>query len=169
MAQPCWAGEVDKVRFLEALFTQVGLFGDTVEDCAQQFPAVLKQTCLFQYWHRHILPRRDAPQGKPQSARCRGCPPVSSKAAPPRAWSLARPACRASRGSLSTHLWPVPLGTWGVRRGCVRMRCLLYYPTRAWQYRVLPFGLSLSPRVFMKVIEGTLARYGKWASGSRWV
>ncbi len=46
------------------------------------------------------------------------------------------------------------------------MRCLLYYPTRAWQYRVLPFGLSLSPRVFMKVIEGTLARYGKWASGS---
>ncbi len=25
---------------------------------------------------------------------------------------------------------------------------------RAWQYRVLPFGLSLSPRVFMKVVEG---------------
>ncbi len=27
---------------------------------------------------------------------------------------------------------------------------------RAWQYRVLPFGLSLSPRVFTKVVEGTL-------------
>ncbi len=27
---------------------------------------------------------------------------------------------------------------------------------RAWQYRVLPFGLSLSPRVFMKVVEGAL-------------
>ncbi len=26
----------------------------------------------------------------------------------------------------------------------------------AWQYRVLPFGLSLSPRVFMKVVEGAL-------------
>ncbi len=25
---------------------------------------------------------------------------------------------------------------------------------RAWQYRVLPFGLALSPRVFMKVVEG---------------
>ncbi len=28
---------------------------------------------------------------------------------------------------------------------------------RAWQYRVLPFGLSLSPRVFAKVTEGPLA------------
>ncbi len=27
---------------------------------------------------------------------------------------------------------------------------------RAWQYRVLPFGLSLSPRVFRKVVEGAL-------------
>ncbi len=29
---------------------------------------------------------------------------------------------------------------------------------RAWQYRVLPFGLSLSPHVFTKVVEGVLAR-----------
>ncbi len=27
---------------------------------------------------------------------------------------------------------------------------------RAWQYRVLPFGLSLSPHVFTKVVEGAL-------------
>ncbi len=27
---------------------------------------------------------------------------------------------------------------------------------RAWQYRVLPFGLSLSPRVFTKVVVGAL-------------
>ncbi len=27
---------------------------------------------------------------------------------------------------------------------------------RAWQYRVLPFGISLSPRVFTKVVEGAL-------------
>ncbi len=37
---------------------------------------------------------------------------------------------------------------------------------RAWQYRVLPLGLSLSPRAFTKVIEGALTPYGKWASGS---
>ncbi len=27
---------------------------------------------------------------------------------------------------------------------------------QAWQYRILPFGLSLSPRVFTKVVEGAL-------------
>ncbi len=30
------------------------------------------------------------------------------------------------------------------------------FECRAWQYRVLPFGLSLSPRVFTKVVEGAL-------------
>ncbi len=44
MAKPCWSGEVDKVRFLNALVSQAGLFGDTVEDCAQQFSAVRKKT-----------------------------------------------------------------------------------------------------------------------------
>ncbi len=29
---------------------------------------------------------------------------------------------------LSTHLWPVPPGTWGVLRGWVRTRCLLHHP-----------------------------------------
>ncbi len=28
---------------------------------------------------------------------------------------------------------------------------------RAWQYRILPFGLSLSPRVLTKVVEGALS------------
>ncbi len=32
----------------------------------------------------------------------------------------------------------------------------LAFKGRAWQYRVLPFGLSLSPRVFTKVIDGAL-------------
>ncbi len=36
---------------------------------------------------------------------------------------------------------------------------------RAWQYRVLPFGLSLSPRVFMKVVEGALTPL--WEVGVR--
>ncbi len=44
MAKPCWSGEVDKVRFLNAVVSQAGLFGDTVEDCAQQFSAVWKKT-----------------------------------------------------------------------------------------------------------------------------
>ncbi len=30
------------------------------------------------------------------------------------------------------------------------------FESRAWQYRVLPFGLSLSSRVFTKVVEGAL-------------
>ncbi len=49
--------DVDKVSFLDALISQAGLFGDTVEDCVQQFSAVQKQTEAIQ----HILPRRDAP------------------------------------------------------------------------------------------------------------
>ncbi len=51
---------------------------------------------------QHILPRRDAPStaapgARPQSARHRGCPPASSRAAPPQAESTHRPVRRASR------------------------------------------------------------------------
>ncbi len=49
--------DVDKVRFLDALISQAGLFGNIVEDCAQKFSAVQKQTEAIQ----HVLPRRDAP------------------------------------------------------------------------------------------------------------
>ncbi len=49
--------DVDKVSFLDGLVSQAWLFGDTVEDCAQQFSAVQKQTEAIQ----HILLRRDAP------------------------------------------------------------------------------------------------------------
>ncbi len=93
--------DIDKARFLDALVSQAGLFDDTVEDCVQQFSAVQKQTEAIQ----HILPRREAPsatalpQGKPQSARRRGRPPVSSRAAPPRGELSPRPARRASRRS----------------------------------------------------------------------
>ncbi len=93
--------DIDKARFLDALVSQAGLFDDTVEDCVQQFSAVQKQTKAIQ----HILPRREAPsattppQGKPQSARRRGRPPVSSRAAPPRGELSPRPAFRASRRS----------------------------------------------------------------------
>ncbi len=60
--------------------------------------AVQQQTEAIQ----HILPRRDAPStaapgARPQSARRRGRPPASSRAAPPQAESIPRPARRASR------------------------------------------------------------------------
>ncbi len=90
--------DVDKARFLEAPISQGGLFGDTVEGFAQQFSAVQQQTEAIQ----HILPRRDAPStaalgARPQSARRRGRPPASSRAAPPQAESTHRPVRRASR------------------------------------------------------------------------
>ncbi len=81
----------------DAPISQGGLFGDTVEGFAQQFSAVQQQTKAIQ----HILPRRDAPStaapgARPQSARRRGRPPVSSRAAPPQAESTHRPVRRAS-------------------------------------------------------------------------
>ncbi len=90
--------DVDKARFLDAPISQGGLFGDTVEGFAQQFSAVQQQTEAIQ----HILPRRDAPStaapgARPQSARRRGRPPASSRAAPPQAESIHRPVRRASR------------------------------------------------------------------------
>ncbi len=83
--------DVDKARFLDAPISQGGLFGDTVEGFAQQFSAVQQQTEAIQ----HILPRRDAPStaapgARPQSARRRGRPPASSRAAPPQAESTHR-------------------------------------------------------------------------------
>ncbi len=90
--------DVDKARFLDAPISQGGLFGDTVEGFAQQFSAVQQQTEGIQ----HIQPRRDAPStaapgARPQSARRRGRPPASSRAAPPQAESTHRPVRRASR------------------------------------------------------------------------
>ncbi len=89
--------DVDKARFLDAPISQGGLFGDTVEGFAQQFSAVQQQTEAIQ----HILPRLDAPStaapgARPQSARRRGRPPASSRAAPPQAESTHRPVRRAS-------------------------------------------------------------------------
>ncbi len=89
---------VDKARFLDAPISQGGLFGDTVEGFAQQFSVVQQQTEAIQ----HILPRHDAPStaapgARPQSARCHGRPPASSRAALPQAESTHRPVRRASR------------------------------------------------------------------------
>ncbi len=94
--------DVDKAR----------LFGDTAEGFAQQFSAVQQQTEAIQ----HILPRRDAPStaapgARPQSARRRGRPPASSRAALPQAESTHRPVRRASRRRIPPGLPLCPLGT----------------------------------------------------------
>ncbi|KAL0201658.1 hypothetical protein M9458_004845, partial [Cirrhinus mrigala] len=71
--------DVDKARFLDAPISQGGLFGDTVEDFAQQFSAVQKQTEAI----KHILPRRDSTtmsaRPQPPPARRRGRPPPAPK------------------------------------------------------------------------------------------
>ncbi len=53
--------EVDKAWFLNAPVSQTGLFGDAVENFAQQFSAAQKQTEAI----RHILPRRAAAASTP--------------------------------------------------------------------------------------------------------
>ncbi len=78
--------ESDKHRFLDSPISQAGLFGEAVEDFAQQFSAAQKQTEAF----RHILPRRSAavstppPAATPPPARRRRRPPAASTSAPAR-------------------------------------------------------------------------------------
>ncbi len=148
--------DVDKARFLDAPISQGGLFGDTVEGFAQQFSAVQQQTEAIQ----HILPRRDAPStaapgARPQSARRRGRPPPLHKlpfkmlthrrmikCIQPQDWFAA-----IDLKDAYFHVSILPR-----HRPFLRFA----FEGRAWQYRVLPFGLSLSPRVFTKVVEGAL-------------
>ncbi len=91
--------ESDKHRFLDSPISQAGLFGEAVEDFAQQFSAAQKQTEAF----RHILPRQSAavstppPAAAPPSARRRGRPPAASTSAPARPQQ--QPALRPQRGA----------------------------------------------------------------------
>ncbi len=91
--------ESDKHRFLDSPISQACLFGEAVEDFAQQFSAAQKPTEAF----RHILPRRSAavsnppPAAAPPSARRRGRPPAASTSAP--AWPQQQPALRPQRGA----------------------------------------------------------------------
>ncbi len=84
--------EVDKARFLNAPVSQTGLFGDAVENFAQQFSATQK----------HILPRRAAaastrpPAAVPRSTRRRGRPPA---AAPAPAQQTQQPPAKQRRGA----------------------------------------------------------------------
>ncbi len=102
--------EVDKARFLNAPVSQTGLFGDAVENFAQQFSAAQKQTEAI----RHILPRRAAaastrpPAAVPRSTRRRGRPPAAAhRAADAAASSQAAPWSRP-QGSRPARPGPRP-------------------------------------------------------------
>ncbi|KAL0149660.1 hypothetical protein M9458_055035, partial [Cirrhinus mrigala] len=238
--------DVDKARFLAAPVSQAGLFGDTVEDFAQQFSAVQKQTEAI----KHILPRREttrtSPGAQPQPARRRGRPPAAPKKEPgmktalqdvhpsgisplplplpagcptavtsvnapliPLATRLAaclpaqvqgRPfhfcplrhgcLCPATQSSLrgftaptsscprravgydQSWIFELPFKMLTSKRilSCVRHQdwtptFTFAFEGRAYQYKVLPFGLSLSPRVFTKVAESALNPL--WRKGIR--
>ncbi|KAL0189943.1 hypothetical protein M9458_017042, partial [Cirrhinus mrigala] len=77
--------ETDKTRFLNSPASQTSLFGDAVENFAQQFSATQKQTEAI----KHVLPRCAAaastrpPVAAPQHARRQGWPPASAPAPPP--------------------------------------------------------------------------------------
>ncbi|XP_051564714.1 uncharacterized protein LOC127447139 [Myxocyprinus asiaticus] len=90
-------GEADKARFLDAPISQVGLFGDAVEDFAQQFSMVKKQTEASQ----HILPWHGL-RPHTLSACHQGCPPTATTPAPPQP----APVARLRRGALRRKQTP---------------------------------------------------------------
>lgn len=100
--------DTDKVRFLNASVSQTGLFGDAVENLAQQVLAAQKQTEAI----RHILPRRPAAASTlptaavPQPAHCRGQSPATATA---HASHLQQPpsgAMELGAGRLPLPSWP---------------------------------------------------------------
>ncbi|KAL0201385.1 hypothetical protein M9458_004572, partial [Cirrhinus mrigala] len=90
----------EKVCFLDAPISQVGLFGDTVEEFAQQFSMVKKQTEAI----KHILLRRAVsanpalPRQQLSPAPRRGRPPARTAQALQQAGPAARPTQRPSTG-----------------------------------------------------------------------
>ncbi|KAL0150120.1 hypothetical protein M9458_054547 [Cirrhinus mrigala] len=90
--------DAEKARFLDAPISQTGLFGETVEEFAQQFSTVKQQTEAI----KHILPRRAASAGpaqptqQPPPVPRRGRPPTRMAQAPQPASPAARPAQRSS-------------------------------------------------------------------------
>ncbi len=89
--------ESDKHRFLDSPISQAGLFGEAVEDFAQQFSAAQKQTEAF----RHILPRRSAAVSSP-TAGCTAPPPARRRRRPPAASTSAS----SSATNSSPSQWP---------------------------------------------------------------
>ncbi|KAL0169214.1 hypothetical protein M9458_033810, partial [Cirrhinus mrigala] len=90
--------DAEKARFLDAPISQTGLFGETVEEFAQQFSTVKQQTEAI----KHILPRRAASTA--QLSRRSNLRLMAQ--APQPAGPAARPAQRSStrRRPLRTHV-----------------------------------------------------------------
>ncbi len=65
--------------------------------------------------------------------------------------------CGSGTQFLPTHLWPVPFGTQGVRRGCLRTHRLLYHPAP------LPFA---APTEVLRLCRWSRL-HGVWSCGSR--
>ncbi len=91
--------EADKHRFLDSLISQAGLFGEAVEDFAQQFSAARSRrrrfvtSCPRQSAAVSTLPLAAAPP----SAHRQECPPAASTSAPARPQQ--QPSQRPQRGA----------------------------------------------------------------------
>ncbi len=112
--------EVDKARFLNAPVSQTGLFGDAVENFAQQFSAAQKQTEAI----RHILPRRAAAASTRPLPRSRCISLQPSSAVEPAAGQPPRPSRRQASRQAALR---------GTTQG---WRCLLF--GRWWTHHSLP-------------------------------
>ncbi len=171
MVQEChlWLSLAERSNVDSVLSRHSRLPGWTVRrHCRGLCPAVLgstKQTKAIQ----HIFPRCDAPsatappQSKPQSARRRGRPPVSSRTARSHAESSPRPAHRASREIAAP---PAPLKTSVAIRETLVLR-------EAIAVLLVKDAIELVPPAEMRqgiyspyFIIPKKALYGKWASGS---
>ncbi len=128
--------EVDKARFLNAPVSQTGLFGDAVENFAQQFSAAQKQTEAI----RHILPLACSCCLHPAAG---GSASVYSS---PRAAPCRRPRSRAADAAASSQAasWSRPQGSRPARPGPRQTRrqaseqAALRRTTQGW--RCLLFG-----------------------------
>ncbi|XDV37836.1 hypothetical protein PO909_007375 [Leuciscus waleckii] len=157
--------EAEKNKLLNFPISQGGLFGDAVESFAQEFSTAQKQSEAI----RHVLHRRRTAAGpfsvavEPPAARRRGRPPA---AAPP-SGQQSNPGGRRSgrkRAAQPAQVPPAP----SHKKNAIDLKDVYFHVSilprhrpflrfafegRAYQYKVLPFGLALSPRVFTKVAE----------------
>lgn len=82
--------DADKTRLLNAPVSQTGLFGETVEEFAQQFSAAKKQTEAI----AQIMPRRKRPAPAPSTSAPQPAPrrgrPAAAASVPPRGSSKKR-------------------------------------------------------------------------------
>ncbi len=103
--------ESDKHRFLDSPISQAGLFGEAVEDFAQQFSAAQKQTEAF----HHILPRRSAAVSTPPPAAAP--PSVCSSPKAPSCCLHLRSSSATTAAFTTAAAW-----SWPQESGAARLR-----------------------------------------------